>query len=113
MAVTNLSVLLPSSPGHIGPFHCFCQQAIVSVGVAADLGLAYAVGVHLAFYVPVTLWGVALVIWYAQVRSWRLSMLRRAEHPSGVASSGVGRVVAVAAPPPLPVVAPPGSFGPW
>jgi glycosyltransferase 2 family protein len=99
MAVTNLSVLLPSSPGHIGPFHYFCQQAVVSVGVAADVGLAYAVGVHLAFYVPVTLWGVGLIIWYAQAGSWRLSMLRRAKTATGTAASGVGRVVAVSSPP--------------
>ncbi len=102
MAVTNLSVLLPSSPGHIGPFHYFCQQAVVSVGVAADLGLAYAVGVHLAFYVPVTLWGVGLILWYAQAGSWRLSMLRRAEGASAEAASGIGRVVAVSAAPSVP-----------
>jgi uncharacterized protein (TIRG00374 family) len=64
MAVTNLGILLPSSPGFIGPFHFFCSQALVSFGVPASTALAYAVLVHLAFYVPVTAWGAAAILRY-------------------------------------------------
>ena len=64
MSVTNLGLLVPSSPGFIGPFHFFCSQAIMTTGVAEPTALAYATVVHLAFYVPVTVWGAASMLWY-------------------------------------------------
>lgn len=64
MSVTNLGLLVPSSPGFIGPFHFFCSRAIVSHGVPEATALAYATVVHLAFYIPVTLWGAASMLWY-------------------------------------------------
>jgi uncharacterized membrane protein YbhN (UPF0104 family) len=57
MSVTNLGILVPSTPGYIGPFHFFCAQALRSQGVPNGIALGYAVLVHLAFYIPVTLWG--------------------------------------------------------
>lgn len=64
MSVTNLGLLVPSSPGFIGPFHFFCSRAIVSHGVPEATALAYATVVHLAFYIPVTLWGAGAMLWY-------------------------------------------------
>jgi uncharacterized protein (TIRG00374 family) len=64
MSVTNLGILLPSSPGFVGPFHFFCSQALQAQGVAPSVSLAYAVLVHFAFYVPVTLWGAGAMLWY-------------------------------------------------
>lgn len=61
MTVTNLGILVPSSPGFIGTFHFFCQQALTAVGVGATTALVFAVLVHAAFFVPVTLWGVAIL----------------------------------------------------
>lgn len=64
MSVTNLGILVPSTPGYVGPFHYFCQQTLVTQGVPATTGLAYAVLVHLAFYIPVTAWGAAAILRY-------------------------------------------------
>ena len=64
MSVTNLGLLVPSSPGFIGPFHYFCSRALMAYGVAQPTAVAYAVAVHLTFYLPVTLWGAAAMLWY-------------------------------------------------
>jgi uncharacterized protein (TIRG00374 family) len=78
MGVTNLGIMVPSTPGYVGPFHYFCQQALATQGVPRDLGLGYATAVHLAFYIPVTLWGAAGLLWYGVELGAALSMTRRA-----------------------------------
>jgi len=64
MSVTNLGILVPSSPGFIGSFHFFCAQALVAQGVLGATAMAYALVVHLTFFVPVTLWGAGAILWY-------------------------------------------------
>jgi uncharacterized protein (TIRG00374 family) len=64
MSITNLGLLVPSTPGFIGPFHYFCSQALVAQGATQAVGLAYATVVHLTFYLPVTLWGALAMLWY-------------------------------------------------
>jgi uncharacterized protein (TIRG00374 family) len=64
MAVTNLGLMVPSSPGFIGSFHLFCMKTVAALGVDPTTAFAYAVLVHAAFYVPVTLWGVAALFRY-------------------------------------------------
>lgn len=64
MAITNLGILFPSTPGFIGTFHFFATQALVSLAVAESTALAYAVVVHLTFYIPLTAWGVGAMLWY-------------------------------------------------
>lgn len=64
MSATNLGILVPSSPGFIGPFHWFCMRTIGSFGVPEATAFSYAVLVHLTFYAPVTLWGVVAMGWY-------------------------------------------------
>jgi len=64
MSVTNLGILVPSTPGYVGPFHFFCAQALTSQGVEAATALSYAVLVHIAFYVPITAWGTAAIFRY-------------------------------------------------
>jgi len=64
VAVTNLGILIPSSPGYIGPFHYFCMQALLMVGVARETALGYAVMAHLLCYIPVTIWGLCALAVY-------------------------------------------------
>jgi uncharacterized membrane protein YbhN (UPF0104 family) len=64
MSVTNLGILVPSSPGFIGSFHFFCAQALMSQGVPDATAMGYALLVHLAFFIPVTLWGAGAILWY-------------------------------------------------
>lgn len=66
MTVTNLAILIPSSPGYLGSFHFFCAQALIGVGVAATTATFYASCVHVVFYVPITVWGAGLL--------WRYGM---------------------------------------
>jgi len=61
MASTNLAILLPSTPGFIGPFHFFCMRALVTAGTPREVAFDYAVLLHAAFYVPITVWGGAVL----------------------------------------------------
>lgn len=78
MSVTNLGLLVPSSPGFVGPFHFFCSQAVMSHGVPEATALAYATVVHLAFYVPVTIWGAVSMLWYGVEVGATAAMTRQA-----------------------------------
>lgn len=73
MAITNLGILIPSSPGYIGSYHAFCCQALeasATMGAPSSLidtqttHLSYAVVVHLIFYLTVTVWGVLAMTRY-------------------------------------------------
>jgi len=64
LSITNLGILIPSSPGYIGPFHYFCMQALLMAGVGPETALGYAIVVHLLFYIPVTAWGLAALAVY-------------------------------------------------
>ena len=76
-AVTNLGLLVPSTPGFIGPFHFFCMQTMMALGVAPAASFAYAVLVHATFYVPITLWGLLALFTYG-VEFARLRTITRA-----------------------------------
>lgn len=78
MSTTNLGILVPSSPGFIGPFHYFCMRALGSVGVPGALAFGYAIVVHLSFYIPITLWGLAAISWYGVEVTHTLRMARLA-----------------------------------
>lgn len=72
MAVTNLGILIPSSPGHVGTYHWACEQSLIAVCAVSgmtpgtiepvivdpNVAVSYAVLVHLVYYVTVTVWGV-------------------------------------------------------
>jgi hypothetical protein len=64
MCVTGFMLLLPSSPGFIGPFHYFASQALMIHGIPQATALAYATLVHLCFYIPITMWGACAMMWY-------------------------------------------------
>jgi glycosyltransferase 2 family protein len=87
MSVTNLGLLVPSSPGFIGPFHFFCARAVMSQGVPEATAFAYATVVHLAFYVPVTIWGAVSMLWYGVEVGATAAMTRSAQ------ASGTTRTV--------------------
>ena len=72
MSVTNLGILIPSTPGHVGTYHSACAQSLTTVCsvsgmtpgtiepilVDPNIALSYALIVHLVYYVTVTVWGV-------------------------------------------------------
>jgi hypothetical protein len=97
MSVTNLGILVPSSPGFVGSFHYFCKQALVAQGVAEATALGFALVVHLTFYIPVTLWGAAAMLWYG-VEVGATAAIARAARSSPRTASIRGVPVHVIAP---------------
>ncbi len=104
VSATNLGILLPSTPGFIGPFHYFCMMALVSTGVPTDTALAYAVVAHIAFYVPITAWGVGVLFAHG-LSMGRTVLLSREARPTEelpAALGGVGIVLGRTGLPPPP-----------
>jgi hypothetical protein len=63
MVVTQVGVAaIPSAPGQVGVFHALAVLSLSPFAVAGDTALAYAVALHLAAYVPLTLIGI-LAVW--------------------------------------------------
>ncbi len=64
MPVGTLSTLLPSTPGYIGTFHYFVISATELFGNTAAASAAFALLVHLALWIPATVWGgVSFLYW--------------------------------------------------
>ena len=61
-ATSNLALSFPSSQGGIGPFELFAAATLVVLGVQGETAAAYAVALHVALLVPVTLLGL-LYLW--------------------------------------------------
>ncbi|MEZ4376190.1 MAG: lysylphosphatidylglycerol synthase transmembrane domain-containing protein [Polyangiaceae bacterium] len=101
MTVTNLGILVPSSPGFIGPFHFFCMRALTAVGISEATGFGYAALVHLAFYVPITLWGVGIIVAYGFKLGANLDAQESAS-PLGLLDPGQRFVAPGEAPDPAP-----------
>jgi uncharacterized membrane protein YbhN (UPF0104 family) len=69
LAVLQLGVAVPSSPGRLGVFHYLCVQALAVFGVYGPQALSYAVILHLiSVVVPMTM-GAALA-WRLGVQMW-------------------------------------------
>lgn len=64
MPVGTLSTLLPSTPGYVGTFHFFVMQATEALGNPAVAAAAFAFLVHLALFIPATLWGGASFVYW-------------------------------------------------
>ncbi len=64
MPVGTLSTMLPSTPGYIGTFHYFVMQVTEALGNPEVAAAAFAFLVHLALFIPATLWGgICFVYW--------------------------------------------------
>ncbi len=82
MAVTNLGVLIPSSPGHVGTFHFFCTRALLFTALTSSEAVAfsYAATVHIFQLLPITLLGLwalnsyGLNLWYFWGRRKELAL---------------------------------------
>jgi hypothetical protein len=94
MTVTNIGILVPSAPGHIGPFHYFAMQALISVGVAEPTAAGYALVVHLAIFVPLTLWGAGLLWRQGLQVGATIAAVREARKVGGVPADGPGTIIA-------------------
>lgn len=59
LALGNLGTLLPGAPGHVGTFHFFAKEALVSYGTDPDLAAAQVILTHAVLWLTVTLAGGA------------------------------------------------------
>ncbi len=83
MSFTNLGILIPSSPGFVGPYHYCCSQALIAVSsvmgnptlvtavktppsqmLSDETAISYAVVVHLIFFTITTIWGIIAMASY-------------------------------------------------
>lgn len=60
---TNLAMLIPSSPGYVGVFHAAATLSLLPFDVSAPLAFSFAVLAHLVNVLPVSLLGMAFLIW--------------------------------------------------
>jgi uncharacterized membrane protein YbhN (UPF0104 family) len=81
MAVTNLGVLLPSRPGHVGTFHYYCVSTLMLLEAESAAAVSYALVAHAIIFVPVTFWGAAIVVRYGL----ELGAMLSAASPAGEA----------------------------
>lgn len=58
LVLVSLGVMLPSSPGYVGPFQLFTIQALKIFGIPESIGLSFSIILHLGNYLPVTLIGL-------------------------------------------------------
>jgi uncharacterized protein (TIRG00374 family) len=83
-AVANLFTLLPSSPGYVGIFEAGVLAVLVGLlGLPEEAALGYAIVLHAALWLPVTLLGV--FFWSRESLSWRELKRMRAEPPATLA----------------------------
>ena len=61
LAFLGLGVSLPSSPGFVGVIQAASWAALRLFGVPSDEALSFSILFHVSQFVPVTLWGLALL----------------------------------------------------
>lgn len=78
LAILNIGIIVPSSPGRIGIFHYLCVLTLGLYGVDAALALACGILLHAVVYVPIFLLG-AYYLWRENPSWARLSELETVE----------------------------------
>lgn len=53
LVITTISVVVPSSPGYVGPYHYLCQVSLAMFSVPESPAISYAVVVHAVNILPV------------------------------------------------------------
>lgn len=81
MAITNIGIAAPSAPGFVGVFEAACSGAVIALGLDKELGLSYAIGVHIMMYVTLVVSGQILMYRLGL----RLSDLTGPQTPAGSA----------------------------
>ncbi|MEW6049782.1 MAG: lysylphosphatidylglycerol synthase transmembrane domain-containing protein [Candidatus Zixiibacteriota bacterium] len=57
LVVVSISILIPSSPGYVGVYHYGTVWTLASYGIAKEQALSFALVLHAAQYIPITLMG--------------------------------------------------------
>ncbi|MGD9935037.1 MAG: lysylphosphatidylglycerol synthase transmembrane domain-containing protein [Dehalococcoidia bacterium] len=84
--VTNMAMLVPSSPGYIGVFHAAATLALVPFDVSGSRALSFAIAAHLVNVIPVSMLGAAFLMLGNESVSW--SWKRAKEQPAAEPGPG-------------------------
>lgn len=85
VAEANLSFLIPSSPGGIGPFELACQDGLVRHGVTPAAGALFGLLMHVWLLIAITGVGGAMFFAHRTRRAWRKPLLEEVEElPSAI-----------------------------
>ena len=84
-SAANLAGVFPSSAGSWGPFDFFGAAALVALGVPNGVASGYALTVHVALWVPVTLAGAVVLLMDGSSLRKLMSGLRRDRGPAPAA----------------------------
>jgi len=60
LVITTISVVVPSSPGYVGPYHYLCQVSLAMFGVPLGPALSYAAVLHAINVLPLLVVGLLL-----------------------------------------------------
>jgi uncharacterized membrane protein YbhN (UPF0104 family) len=58
LTITTAGISIPSAPGAVGTYHGVCLFGMTIFGVASELGMSYAILMHLTNFLPMTLIGL-------------------------------------------------------
>jgi len=62
LTVTNLGIMIPSSPGNVGTMQFFCVKALSLYAVAKNQALAYSLVLHAEMLIPITVLGLIFLM---------------------------------------------------
>jgi hypothetical protein len=62
LVFTALAVAAPAAPGFFGVYHFACREALALFGVSPAVAVGYGTVLHLAYWVPVTLTGLVVLM---------------------------------------------------
>ncbi len=64
VGTVNLAGLIPAAPGNIGVYEFFVATVMAAAGIPQDMGITYAIVVHIVIWLPVTVVGFFFLAQY-------------------------------------------------
>jgi uncharacterized protein (TIRG00374 family) len=69
LVIVNISIMIPAAPGYVGTFHLAAQQGVMLFGISTSAALSFALILHIANFIPITL--VGFIYFYREQLSLR------------------------------------------
>jgi glycosyltransferase 2 family protein len=69
LVIVNISIMIPAAPGYVGTFHLAAQQGVMLFGISKSAALSFALILHIANFIPITL--VGFIYFYREQFSLR------------------------------------------
>ena len=78
--IANLVTIIPAAPGYIGTWEAVTKAVLVAYGVSGGEALGYAIVLHVALWLPITLLGAFFMA--REGIKWNDSLRKETEQPS-------------------------------